>query len=141
MSAAAAKGHCLCGACAFTAKTVAAALHICHCDMCRRWTGGPEYGVDCTGVTFAKDAPVARWRSSDWAERAFCGQCGSALFYRLIDAPAGEVSMPPGLFEDQTRFRIAEEIFIDERPAWSPPVSGAAQLTGAEALAAFRDGS
>ena len=29
-----------------------------------------------------------RWyRSSDWAERGFCNECGSQMFYRMDDRP------------------------------------------------------
>lgn len=136
MNVGAQSGRCLCGACAFTAASVKPETHACHCGMCRRWTGGPEYGVDCAGVSFVEDAPIGRWRSSEWAERGFCARCGGALFYRLIDAPEGEMSMVPGVFDDQTQFELVREIFVDERPAWVP-VAPVAQLTGAEALASF----
>ena len=137
MSFGPATGRCLCGACGFTAARVSEEAHVCHCGMCRRWTGGPEYGVDCAGVVFAEGAPVMRHRASDWGERGFCGRCGSALYWRMADGPEDEMNMPPGLFDDQSRFRLAEEIFVESRPAWLPPHPGARQRTGEEVIAAF----
>lgn len=125
-------GRCLCGACAFAAASVSAEAHACHCGMCRRRTGGPEYGVDCAGVVFAAGAPVMRYRSSAWGERGFCGRCGSALFWRGVDWAEGRLSMAPGLFDDQSGFRLAREIYVDERPAWIPPCPGVPQVTAAE---------
>lgn len=34
-----ATGHCLCGAVRFRAPKVPQTISVCHCEMCRRWTG------------------------------------------------------------------------------------------------------
>jgi hypothetical protein len=34
-------------------------------------------------VTFTEDRGLKWYASSEWAERGFCGTCGSCLFYRL----------------------------------------------------------
>jgi len=34
-------------------------------------------------VSFAGEENVAVYKSSDWAERGFCKQCGTHLFYRF----------------------------------------------------------
>jgi hypothetical protein len=53
--------------------------------MCRRWTAGPYLTVDCGDSFNVSDAAAVEvYRSSDWAERAFCKRCGSRLFYRLV---------------------------------------------------------
>ena len=33
-------GGCLCGSVRFSAESVEVHHHVCHCGMCRRWTGG-----------------------------------------------------------------------------------------------------
>jgi len=56
----------------------------CYCGMCRRWGGGPLLAVDCgTSVRLTGEEHVGVFASSKWAERGFCKQCGSHLFYRL----------------------------------------------------------
>jgi hypothetical protein len=35
------RGHCLCGAIQIAAKTAGNRVGACHCNMCRRWGGGP----------------------------------------------------------------------------------------------------
>lgn len=78
-----ATGRCLCGAVSFVADDVAAEVHSCHCDMCRRWNGGPAFATSVGRVTFEGEENVSRYDSSAWAERGFCTRCGTNLFYRL----------------------------------------------------------
>lgn len=127
------KGSCLCGAIEVSAPDVEA-IGLCHCSMCRRWSGGPMFGVHCgPEVSFKGDAPTA-YASSDWAERGFCAKCGTHLFYRLL--PTGEYVVPAGMFQD-ARFRLTEEIFIDEKPAFYALANDTEKMTGAEVFAKF----
>ena len=108
------KGKCLCGSIEVLAPDHQEA-GLCHCSMCRRWSGGPMFAVHCgTDVQFSGAVP-ATFRSSDWAERGFCPSCGTHLFYHLL--PSNEYMLPAGLFQDQ-EFHIASENFIDEKPAY-----------------------
>jgi hypothetical protein len=108
-------GRCLCGAVTFTIEHAELEHHTCHCGMCRRWCGGSGFfGTTCTGVHFAGSDKLGRFASSDWAERGFCTQCGTTLFYFL--KPTQTYTMSVGSFDDQTPFRLAREIFIDQKP-------------------------
>ena len=78
-----ATGKCLCGAVTFTAQDVENHIHACHCRMCRAWTGGPLLGATVGEITFTGEDHIKRYTSSEWAERGFCDQCGSTLFYHL----------------------------------------------------------
>lgn len=42
-------GKCLCGTIHFQFKVKSKEFDVCHCGMCRRWSGGPGFGV--TSVT------------------------------------------------------------------------------------------
>lgn len=109
-------GHCLCGAVTFTAADANHDLNACHCGMCRRWSGGPFMALPCgSEVDFNGKENIAVFDSSDWAERGFCKQCGSHLFYRLKDS--GEMEIPVGLFEsdiDDLNFEL--QVYIDHKP-------------------------
>lgn len=109
-----ASGRCLCGAVTFEAEGVDPHLHACHCSMCRRWNGGPALAVNVGRVTFTGDDNIARYASSDWAERGFCQSCGTNLFYFL--KPASQYIMWSGAFDEQP-FELAGEIFLSEKPA------------------------
>ena len=46
-------GHCLCGDERVLAQAVSRRVGVCHCGMCRSWSGGPLLAVDCgTEVSF-----------------------------------------------------------------------------------------
>ena len=130
------KGHCLCGAVTVRATPVRRHVEACHCTMCRRWSGLAFLGVQCGGE-FEIDGGdhVVRYRSSEWAERGFCGRCGTGLFYHYL--PNGNHAFLAGLFPDHALLPLAEEIFIDEKPEYYAFAGDAPKLTGPEVMAKF----
>lgn len=130
------KATCLCGA-----IEVVAADHVeiglCHCSMCRRWSGGPLFAVHCDDNVQFNGAAPAVYRSSDWAERGFCAGCGTHLYYRLVSG--GGFFLPAGLFPDHG-FRLASQIFIDEKPPYYTLANDTPMLTGEQVLALFAAG-
>ena len=66
-------------------------------------------------VDFSGEENIAVFDSSDWAERGFCKQCGSHLFYRLKDS--AEMEIPVGLFRgDIEDVTFKQQVFIDRKP-------------------------
>ena len=131
-------GKCLCGAVQFTASNVETHHHACHCGMCRRWAGGPLFATAAEGVEFSGTENLARFKSSDWAERGFCRNCGSNLFYYL--APADQYMLAIGSFEDASPFTLAREIFVDRKPDGYVFAGEHPRWTEAETLAHFKAG-
>lgn len=131
-------GRCLCGAVSFEAKAVPEHFGACHCSMCRRWGSGPLLAVMVNDVGFEGAEHIGRYRSSDWAERAFCTKCGTGLFYRVIEADLYYMSL--GLFDDQERWRMVSQIFTDEKPAYYDFANKTKMMTGAEVFAAVAGG-
>ncbi|MGM0700807.1 MAG: GFA family protein [Pseudomonadota bacterium] len=130
------RGHCLCGAVRVTASTQGNAIGVCHCTMCRRWGGGPLLAVECgNDVTFEGEEHIATFGSSEWAERGFCRTCGTHLFYRLKEG--GHYAMPVGLFDDGDAWRLTEQIFIDQKPAFYAFSQTTKNLTGEEVFALY----
>ena len=108
------EGKCLCGKVVIKAKDVAE-FEACHCGMCRRWGGGPLMAFHCGhDVEIEGKDLVKVFKSSDWAERAFCDSCGTHMYYRFV--PANEFIVPIGLFQDREDYTFAEQIFIDSKP-------------------------
>jgi hypothetical protein len=104
--------------------------------MCRKWGGGPLLAVDCgSDVTFEGEQNVAVFDSSLWAERGFCSQCGTHLFYRVKQK--NQYIMPAGLFDDVPELTMDHQIFIDEKPDYYCFSNETENMTGAEAFAAF----
>ncbi|OLP58491.1 hypothetical protein BJF93_16615 [Xaviernesmea oryzae] len=139
-------GKCLCGAVRFTLRADTG-LHACHCATCRRWTGGAFMVLPCEAPVFADQAALKAYTSSDWAERLFCGECGSSLFWRMRDGRHWTVSAHA--LDDQTDVRFKAQVFIDEKPDFYAFANTTTMMTGAEVVAAFsgdqqpehRDGS
>jgi hypothetical protein len=130
------EGHCLCGTVTVRATPARRHVEACHCTMCRAWGGVAFLGVQCgSDVEIGGEEHVVRYRSSDWAERAFCGRCGSNLFYKYL--PNGNHSFTAGLFPDDSLQPLAEEIFIDEKPAYYAFDADSEKLTGAEVMAKY----
>jgi hypothetical protein len=133
-------GRCLCGAVTFKVEHAELEHHACHCGMCRRWSGGSGFlGTTATGVTFAGSDKLGRFSSSGWAERGFCLQCGTTLFYFL--KPTQAYTMSVGAFDDQTPFRLVREIFIDGKPPGYAFEGDHDRWTEAETFARLTPGS
>lgn len=129
-------GGCLCGAVRIAATLTGDAIQLCHCGQCQRWTGGgPLVSVRVDDLEVEGDAAIATYKASDWGERAFCGTCGSTLYWRMAGKPVKYIAA--GLLDDQGDLTVRSEIFIDDRPAWLPAWPDAAQRTEAEELAAL----
>jgi hypothetical protein len=129
-------GGCLCGAVRFTAAPQSRDVGACHCSMCRKWSAGPFLVLDCGTTLKVEDAKnLGVYRSSEWAERCFCKQCGTPLFYRLVAQNLYFVSAEA--FDDRDGYAFKSQIFIDEKPAYYDFANKTHNMTGAEVFAAF----
>ena len=126
-------GQCLCGAATVTAEPFGT-FQACHCETCRRWSGGPWMAVPCKSATF--QGPIGRYRSSEHADRGFCSQCGTTLFFHARTADIYAVSRD--VFDDPSDLPFAAEIYIDEKPDLYAFAGQRKCLTGAEFQAKFR---
>jgi len=129
-------GRCLCGAITFTCSEVHE-VDACHCDMCRRWAGGPMFAARPKEISWTGAVP-ATYRSSDWAERGFCATCGTSLFYKLV--PTSEIFINPHAFDDLSGLEFGLQVFVDEKPPFYDFANETKKMTSAEVIAAFRQG-
>ena len=128
-------GQCLCGKVTLEAEFSETGIHACHCSTCRRWASSPLFAVGVESVTFTGQDNITVFNSSEWAERGFCAHCGSNLYYRLKEADHYIVCT--GLFEDQSVFKLAGEIYVDENPGGYAFAGDHPRLTGEEFLASI----
>ncbi|WP_299989351.1 GFA family protein [uncultured Ruegeria sp.] len=131
------QGQCMCGAVTVTATPARDALGACHCDQCRRWTSSMLVTFEAE-PGYAALGPVKTYISSDWAERAFCAECGSSLWYR-ITLPGemhGQTQMAAGLFEE-TGSHLKLELYIDKKPQGYAFTGERRQMTKAEVEAMY----
>ncbi len=97
-------GRCLCGGVSFLLQSSLRPVIYCHCEQCRRTSGHfvAASAVDTDGLTLVDDSTLQWYRSSQGAQRGFCNQCGSSLFWkpdhgRYISIMAGCIDQPTGL--------------------------------------------
>ena len=108
------EGRCLCGAVTLRVADHRPEIGACHCSMCRRWTGTVFAAFDAPAAAVSVTGPVAVYRSSPFAERAFCRTCGSHLWLR---DDGKDYELLPGLFDAAADFPLVSEIYVDCRIA------------------------
>jgi hypothetical protein len=83
-------GGCQCGAIRFRVEGELSHSSICHCRMCQKAFGG-YYAplVSVRGADFEWTRGERKtFRSSNFAERGFCGDCGTPLTFEAPDGMA-----------------------------------------------------
>lgn len=105
-------GHCLCGAVTVRVRAHGGFTGACHCRMCQRWTGGLYLSFPAKTGDVEIAGPVQVYRSSPFAERAFCGTCGSHIWFRDL-AEGSDYGLMPGLFDEARGIPLQSEIYTD----------------------------
>ncbi len=136
------EGGCMCGVVRFSARDVPSKIGACHCEMCRRWTGSALLGVSLPkeNVTWHEAGALSRIQSSHWAERGFCNQCGTGLYFQVTmeSKYSNDIELPIGIFDDANGFEMTNEIYIDHKPdSFTYAGDGRKLVTRAECVAAF----
>ena len=105
-------GRCLCGAVRFSGRVDAPDVTACHCGQCRRWSGHVWASFHLEDARIEGDA--LRWfASSAEAERGFCSECGSSLFWRPPGRAA--ISVSPGALDNPTGLALTGHIFVADK--------------------------
>lgn len=132
-------GKCMCGACVITLTPTKDEMHFCHCDMCRAWTGVGMMALQASGDTTTVTGPVKTRATSDWAERAWCDDCGSTLYYHVTaEGPFHDnYHVASGLFPNAGGLTLTGELFIDKRPSGYAFAGELHGMTEAEVMAMF----
>ncbi|MEM7728534.1 MAG: GFA family protein [Pseudomonadota bacterium] len=132
-------GYCLCKSIRFSLEAPDH-LNVCHCTDCRRVGGGPFIGPDFAHVTFQSDEGLKWYRSSEWAERGFCSNCGASLFYRLVETPE-KIGVTSGSIENMpVGLPLRTELFIDRKPDYYAFEGDRTRLTAEDVFALYADG-
>jgi hypothetical protein len=111
-----ATGRCLCGAVGFEVAGPLRDVVNCHCHRCRRFTGhhmaATSAAVDDVRVD-DPDALLTWFFPVDEAGYAFCGRCGSSLFWQGRSSPA-QMSICAGSLDPPTGLRTVEAWWTSE---------------------------
>ncbi|HET7882324.1 MAG TPA: GFA family protein [Acetobacteraceae bacterium] len=112
-------GRCLCGSIRFEYSGKPSLVVHCHCDSCRRQTGSAMTTfviVPKATLDFASGEPK-EYASSPGVWRAFCGNCGSALYYRT-DRRSDVVDLYAGTLEDPSALVPECHVHAAEQLPW-----------------------
>ena len=113
------EGQCLCGSVTIRVAAHERSVSACHCRMCLRWSGTPFMGFDADPEAVTVTGDAATYASSSFAERAFCPNCGSHLWFRDTQPEGAPFEFPPGLFPAADRFDLVREVYADRAPRWA----------------------
>lgn len=133
-----AKGSCLCKAVQFSFTLKHKHFDACHCTMCRIWGGGPSFTVESNGdIEFVGAENITRYSSSDWANRGFCKQCGTNLFYEMKDPKLNFCNFHLGTIENHEEFEFTTQIYVDAQPKNYAFSNQTKMMTEKEVMALF----
>lgn len=108
-------GGCLCGAVRYVVSGPLRPVVGCHCRQCRR-TSGHHVAATAAArahLSWTGDDALTWYESSPGVRRAFCGVCGSNLFWDVGGAPV--VSIFAGTLDDATGLRLVGHIFCADK--------------------------
>jgi len=112
-------GRCLCGAVTYRIDSLPVRVSHCHCEQCRRSSGGvaltlATFNVD--QVTFSGIA-MKDVRPSDFATRSFCPECGSPMTFRFDGKPEF-VAITVGTLDQPEHAPAIRHNFASEKIPW-----------------------
>ena len=108
-------GGCLCGAVRFQVAGVLRDVVNCHCSMCQKLHGsfGAHSKARKSDITLIEDRGLKWHRTSKIAQRGFCKECGSSLFWRPDEQDA--TGILAGSLDQPTGLNTLGHIFISEK--------------------------
>ena len=111
------EGGCRCGAVRYEAEGEAAHHAICHCRDCQMASGTPMVAwlaMPAAGFRVTSGEPV-RYTAPSGSMRAFCGTCGTPLFFVNEDALPGIVDIQSVTLDDPDAIAPQAQIQLAER--------------------------
>jgi hypothetical protein len=108
-------GGCLCGAIRYRIRGALRGIIACHCSQCRRTSGhhAAMTSAPLGKVEWTSSERLLWYKSSDTAERGFCGACGGNLFWRQFGH--GDISITAGTLDTPTHLAIEQHIFVADK--------------------------
>ncbi len=124
------KGGCLCGAVRYQVQGPLRDVVNCHCSMCQRLHGnfGPHSKARKVNITITRSDGLAWYKTSDIAQRGFCRNCGSGLFWEPFELEA--TGIIAGTLDGPTELSSMGHIFVGEKSDFYEITDGLPQFEG-----------
>ena len=124
------RGGCLCGGVRYEIEGPLRDIVACHCSQCRKTSGHFMAATNAprSAVRLMSSETLRWYRSSDIAERGFCGRCGGNLFWRRLPPHVETISIAAGTLDGPvTGLRIREHIWVADKLVYDELDDGAPQ--------------
>ena len=108
-------GGCLCGGVRYRIRGALRGVIACHCSQCRRTSGhfAAMTSAPAANITLTSSETLVWYKSSDTAERGFCGTCGGNLFWKQLGQD--NISITAGTLDAPTHLTMQEHIFVADK--------------------------
>ncbi|NQZ10396.1 MAG: GFA family protein [Algicola sp.] len=114
-------GSCLCGEVTFTYQPPSLWSAHCHCSLCQKahgaafvtWVGFNEQRMQIS----ASDGALRWYASTPQAQRGFCHECGSTLFFRSSRWP-GEIHVVRANINSKVDLQPKAHVYWDTHVNW-----------------------
>lgn len=127
-------GSCSCGSVQYEAHGEMRDVIACHCTECRKMSGHftAATAVKPENLELLSSGELKWYRSSPSAQRGFCGQCGSTLFWK--PESGDRMSIYVGTIDGATGLSLASHIYVGEKGDYYDVEASALQFeqTGAK---------
>lgn len=110
------EGNCLCKAIHLKAIIEEPKLSCCHCETCRIWCSSPFMAFSCTQKpSVSENENVGKYASSSFAERIFCKNCGTTLYFAYTN-DQNPYFINAWLFKGIENITFDAQVCIDDKP-------------------------
>lgn len=120
-------GSCLCGAVAFEVTGPMKDALACHCTQCRKQTG--SYWISSTvadvDLKLTLETGLKWFVSSEMAQRGFCKECGSTLFWKQNGSSTTSICV--GAINGNSGLKLEGHIYCDDAGDYYEIVGGGFQ--------------
>ena len=112
------KGSCNCGGVSYTVEGPMREVIACHCTQCRKQSGHYFAATNAADahLTVHDNGSLKWYAASSIAKRGFCGDCGSALFWK----PNGGdyTSILAGTLDGEHDLKLDRHIFCEDKGSY-----------------------
>ena len=112
-------GGCQCGAVRYRVSVRPENVHLCHCRMCQKATGGvfaALAGCAKSSLEWTQGQP-SFFASSNLAQRGFCRDCGTPLTF-AHNTPEARIYVTIGSLDDPERADIEIQYGLEAKISW-----------------------
>ncbi len=111
-------GGCLCGAVQYEVTGPMRDIIMCHCVMCQK-SSGHHFAATAAAnsdLQVFEEGALKWFKSSDHAERGFCSECGSSLFWKMLGLD--RTSILVGTLDEDLNLPVSGHLFVAEKKSY-----------------------